>query len=191
MTTFYICRHGETENNQNHRLSGWIDTPLTELGIKNAESSAVKLKGVKFDKIVSSDLGRAFVTAYLISRKLDFESDIERFKDLREVRYGVLANMPYESYPDLTPAENTNFIPEGGESLAQMQVRVLACLDRISADNPNKTVLIVAHDGTINSVKADFTNTELGLIDTEAENAHDLVAKFMTNDGRIESFVEV
>ncbi len=42
MTMFYICRHGETENNKNRLLSGWIDTPLTEEGVQNALSANVK-----------------------------------------------------------------------------------------------------------------------------------------------------
>ena len=95
MTTFYICRHGQTENNKNKRLSGWIDTPLTADGIKNAATSAEKLRSIKFDKIISSDLGRAFITAYLISRKLGYTSTIELSKELREVNYGDLANLPY------------------------------------------------------------------------------------------------
>src|SRR6266545_7227401 len=105
MTTFYICRHGETENNKKKRLSGWIDTPLTEEGIKNASSSADKLRSIAFDKIISSDLGRAFVTAYLISRSLGYTSAIELHKDLREVNYGELANKfysgPDSAYPKL------------------------------------------------------------------------------------------
>lgn len=94
MTSFYICRHGQSENNKHGRLSGWIDTPLTEEGVRNAASSAAKLNGTKIDKIVSSDLGRAFVTAYIISRKLNYSNEIELNKGLREINYGELGNMP-------------------------------------------------------------------------------------------------
>ena len=29
---FYLVRHGETQWNQEHRLQGWLDSPLTENG---------------------------------------------------------------------------------------------------------------------------------------------------------------
>jgi broad specificity phosphatase PhoE len=34
MNKFYLVRHGETENNRAKRLSGWIDTPLTDTGLQ-------------------------------------------------------------------------------------------------------------------------------------------------------------
>ena len=34
LNAFYIVRHGETENNRAKRLSGWIDTPLTDTGLQ-------------------------------------------------------------------------------------------------------------------------------------------------------------
>ena len=195
MTTFYICRHGQTENNKNKRLSGWIDTPLTEDGIKNAASSAEKLRDIKFDKIISSDLGRAFITAYLISRKLGYTSDIELSKGLREINYGDLANLPYSGaesvYPVLSAIENTNYIPPQGESLAQMQQRVLACISAISQDNPDKTILLSCHDGTINAVLASFTNRDIGDVDADNTNPHDFVAKFVYDNGRIISFEHI
>ena len=195
MTTFYICRHGQTENNKNQRLSGWIDTPLTDEGIRNAASSAAKLKDVRFDKIVSSDLGRAFLTAYLVSRELGYSDEIELSKELREVNYGDFANMPYSGtnsiYPVISAHDNTNFAAPNGESLAQMQQRVLAGIDGLSRDNQDKTILLVAHDGTINAILSQFTNQEIGIVDSTSNNGHDFVAKFMYDEGNIISFDEV
>ncbi|MDQ1004787.1 broad specificity phosphatase PhoE [Neobacillus niacini] len=36
MITLYITRHGETEWNIEKRMQGWLDSNLTENGIKNA-----------------------------------------------------------------------------------------------------------------------------------------------------------
>lgn len=188
MTTFYICRHGQTENNKNQRLSGWIDTPLTPEGIINASSSAKKLRGIEFDKIISSDLGRAFITAYLVARDLGYSHEIESNLNLREVNYGDLANMPYSAYPEVTAKENTNFIAPNGESLAQMRQRVMTYIDGLGQTNAENTILLVAHDGTINAVIASFTNEDIGVVDSRGANAHDCVAKFIYDDGRIISF---
>jgi broad specificity phosphatase PhoE len=191
MTTFFICRHGQTENNKNQRLSGWIDTPLTDTGILNSNASAAKLAGAHFDAVIASDLGRAFITAYLITRKIGYSADILPNKGLREVNYGDLGNMPLDAHPKLSPLQNADFVHPNGESLAQMQQRVLACLDAISRQNPDKTVLLVAHDGTINAINANFSQRNIGLVDAESANGHDFVAKFTYDTGRISSFTEV
>jgi broad specificity phosphatase PhoE len=190
MTTFYICRHGQTENNKNERLSGWIDTPLTEEGIKNAESSATKLNGIQFDQIISSDMGRAFTTAYIISRRLGYSSEIKRSRELREVNYGDLANMPFTAYPKLSAQENGTYVMPNGESLAQMQTRVLAYVESLSRNNPAQTILLTGHDGTINAINASFTKQDIGIVDL-THNPHDFVAKFTYDDGRVMSFDEV
>jgi broad specificity phosphatase PhoE len=190
MTTFYICRHGETENNKAERFSGWIDTPLTEAGIKNAESSAKKLEDIDLDRIISSDLGRAFITAYIISREKRYGSEVDRLTDLREINYGDFVNKLYSEYTDINPEENAEFVYPNGESLKQMQDRVLACLKGISSKYDSQSVLIVAHDGTINAIRASFTNEDIGAADT-IHNAHDFVAKFNYENGEVTSFDEV
>src|ERR1700712_1347813 len=93
MNTFYICRHGQTENNLAERLSGWLDTPLTPQGLANVKTAASKLSGVDFDLVYSSDLGRAFITASDITKTLNYTGDIHRAFGLRENGYGTIANM--------------------------------------------------------------------------------------------------
>ena len=190
MTTFYICRHGISENNIKNRFSGWIDTPLTEEGVQNALSAATKLKGIHFDRVVSSDLGRAFVSAYIITRQLDINLEIERSSGLREMDYGDFANRPHSEYPALTLEENAIFAPPHGESLAQVQLRIMACVQELAETSDVQTVLLVAHDGTINSIRASLTGEDMGTADT-VHNPHDFVAKFEYEKGKILSFKEV
>jgi probable phosphoglycerate mutase len=170
---------------------GWLDSPLTDEGIKNAESSASKLVGVTLDKIVSSDLGRAFTTAYIISRKLNYIGEIERYKGLREVAYGDIANLPYSAYPELSPEENAKYAPPNGESLEQMEARAVECITGIANQNPEKTILIATHDGVINAVKSVFKRQNIGATDQDTHNPHDFVAKFTLDNNQIQSFEEV
>jgi len=51
MNIFYIARHGETENNQAKRLSGWIDTPLTDTGLEPTKRVIAKLTGLSIDEM--------------------------------------------------------------------------------------------------------------------------------------------
>lgn len=38
--TLYLMRHGQTLFNKRRKVQGWCDSPLTELGIKQAEAAA-------------------------------------------------------------------------------------------------------------------------------------------------------
>ena len=172
-------------------MSGWIDTPLTAAGIENAQSSAEKLRNIHLDKIISSDLGRAFTTAYIIAHEIGFTPEIERTPELREVNYGDLANMKIEDviaggYP-LNMAE---YVPPNGESLGHMQERVLAFLGKTALEHPDNSILLVAHDGTINAIYAAASDISVSEAD-ERRNAHDFVAWFHVEDGKVSDFKEV
>jgi broad specificity phosphatase PhoE len=195
MTSFYICRHGETENNAKRVLSGWLDSPLTEQGKKDAVTAAHNLQGIKIDTIVSSDTGRAVATARIIAKELGRNDTIESYEGLRDVNYGDLAGKPYTGpdsvYPDIEPEENALFVPLNGESLAQMQRRVVACIIKIGDANPDKAVLLVAHDGTMNAIQATCDDKNIGIIDANSNNVHGGVAKFFYDKGRILKYEKV
>lgn len=78
------------------------------------------------------------MTAYIIARKLGYTAEIERAKELREVNYGDFGYQPYSAYPELTPSENTNFVSPNGESLTQMQHRVMSYVHKLSASKPGQ-----------------------------------------------------
>ncbi|MBE6008585.1 MAG: histidine phosphatase family protein, partial [Lachnospiraceae bacterium] len=67
----YIVRHGETECNVNNICYGWYDCPINEKGISQAKNLGKFLKTKKIDKIISSDLLRARMTAELINNELN------------------------------------------------------------------------------------------------------------------------
>ena len=195
MNTFYIARHGQTANNKTKTFSGWVDTPLTPQGVQDAHSTAAKLAGTTFDVIISSDLGRAFVTAYIISRQLGYTEEILRSDKLREVSYGDMGgvNIPKARavYPGLDA--DTNFIAPNGESLGQMQRRALEYIALLNEQYTGKTILLVAHGGVIDAVKANFLDEDLGhFMTTEGiTNSHDYIATFKMQKGKIIEHQEV
>jgi len=193
MNTFYIARHGETENNRTKRLSGWIDTPLTSDGLAPTAVVLAKLRGIPVDEIYSSDLGRAFITAYVVARGLQFDKEIIRLPGLREVNYGDAANMQstkaYELYPGLD--SDTHFTPPNGESLDHMQARVLATINELNSRHTGASILLVAHSGDMAAIRANFLGTDFGQHNISEAYAHDYVARFTVEDGRITSFEEV
>jgi probable phosphoglycerate mutase len=64
----YLLRHGETAWNAERRFQGRLDSPLTELGVAQAERCGRKLAAVigRVDAMVSSPLGRARQTAEIV-----------------------------------------------------------------------------------------------------------------------------
>ena len=55
----YIFRHGQTYYNKNHWFTGWKDSKLTPLGIKQAKVIAQKLKNKKFQIAFYTRLSRS------------------------------------------------------------------------------------------------------------------------------------
>ncbi|MGY8899829.1 MAG: histidine phosphatase family protein [Paraglaciecola sp.] len=70
---FYLCRHGQSEFNALGLLQGHLESPLSPLGITQAESLALKAKQWGVDHIVSSHLGRAQQTARICAEFLNKE----------------------------------------------------------------------------------------------------------------------
>ena len=192
MNTFYIARHGETENNRARRLSGWIDTPLTENGLDPTHAAITKLDGVPFDEIYSSDLGRAFTTAYVIGRGLGFTKEIHRLSGLREVNYGDAANMyssdAYELYPKLD--RDTHYIPPNGESLDQMQKRVFETINEINNNNTNANLLLVCHSGVMAALKASHIGQDFGAHNISEAYPHEYVGEFTFENSEVRTFKE-
>ena len=56
MKTFYLMRHGQTRFNEQGRIQGACDSPLTDLGKEQAQAarSYFEEKGIRFDKVYSS-----------------------------------------------------------------------------------------------------------------------------------------
>ena len=82
-----LTRHGETKENKKTIVQGHMPGHLSELGKKQAEMVAIRLKDEKIDFIYSSDLKRAADTAKEIA-KYHPDIPIEFTKELRERNLG-------------------------------------------------------------------------------------------------------
>lgn len=142
--TIYLMRHGQTLFNSQHRIQGWSDSPLTELGKKQAKYAGEYIKTLNIERAYSSTSERAIDTLELATN-LPKQS----FKELREWNYGV-----YEAEPDyLYPRDrDSEFFPQfGGESEKQVQERMNKKIIELITQDPVKNTLIVSHGGSIRS----------------------------------------
>ena len=192
MNTFYIVRHGETENNRARRLSGWVDTPLTDTGLQPTKKVIAKLANLHIDEMYSSDVGRAFITAYVLARGLNFNKEIKRLSGLREVNYGDAANMfsaeAYRLYPRLD--RDTHYTPPNGESLDHMQKRVFQTLDKLNATHTDAVIVLVCHSGVMAALRASHIGQDFGEHNISEAYPHDYVGTFTFENGEVTSFKE-
>lgn len=70
---FYFVRHGQTYFNLRLQLQGRCDSPLTPLGIQQAEKSAKVLSGQFFDRAFASPAGRVRETADILLKNRQVE----------------------------------------------------------------------------------------------------------------------
>jgi broad specificity phosphatase PhoE len=157
-TTVYIVRHGQTKGNRDNRYIGSTDIDLTELGEVQAEVTAEYLyKTVKFDKIYSSDLKRAYITAMATAQK----QNLEVIKDpaFREFYGGKWENMSFSDivtqYPNEYKTWNEDFASlrcPDGESVEELSNRAYEAIKRIAINNDGKTIAVFAHGGVIRTL---------------------------------------
>lgn len=192
VNTFYIVRHGETENNRAKRLSGWVDTPLTQNGLEPTHKVIQKLTNIKFDEIYSSDLGRALTTAGYVAEGIGFSGKIKTTLGLREVNYGDAGNMlsteAYDKFPGLD--RDTHFTPPGGESLEQMQKRVFATLEDINSAHTDANLMLVCHSGVMAAINSKHLGADFGQHNISEAYPHDYVGIFKFENGQVASFEE-
>ena len=89
--TLYVTRHGETEWNAKHIISGLAEIPLSEKGRLQAASLAARLaehqNDYRIKHILVSPLGRARETASYIEKALGIDAVVE--ERLHEIDFGA------------------------------------------------------------------------------------------------------
>ena len=142
MADLYLVRHGQTELNVQNILQGWHDSPLTARGREQALATraAFEDRGVIFDHVYSSPLGRARCTAELIAGE---GRSIELVDDLREWHLGSLEGTSNREMPPQPLGDYP--VAFGGESEAQLRSRMVAALSRIMDRPQHNCVLVVSH----------------------------------------------
>lgn len=167
MTKFLIIRHGQSTANLEERYAGWYDAPLTELGRKQAAiTTDYILKNYHVDAVYSSDLIRAVETVKEIAARANVP--LVKEKALREIDGGEWEEKQVEEiarkYPEQAYLWKTDIgkaRPTGGESFAELQVRIDSAFRKIAAENDGKTVVVASHGGAIRTMQCLFENVPI------------------------------
>jgi probable phosphoglycerate mutase len=150
LTEILLIRHGETLWNEQGRMQGQHDSPLTALGLQQARQLALRLKKVPFAALYSSDLGRAHQTARCIADETGHSIVAER--DLRERSFGIFEGLTNNEiktrYPDHYEPfarRDPEYAMPNGESASQFRNRCIGCLQTIATRHTDETIVVVTH----------------------------------------------
>ena len=153
-TQVLLIRHGQSEGNAEKRFGGHTATPLSPLGLRQAEATAAALAGESITAIYSSDLLRATETARPLS--LLTKLDVRESGAFRERSVGVMEGLTFQEAAENHPEQygallrrEFDHVLKGGESYRQLLDRAWMKLDAILTQHAGGRIVIFSHTGTI------------------------------------------
>ncbi len=147
----YLVRHGQTEFNRERRIQGHVDSPLTELGVRQAKAVGQLLRDLirmpEGWRIVSSPLGRALATAEIVAGKLG-GLPVELEDRLMEMSWGphdgrLRSELEAEN-PETFGKTGWAFDAGSGESYEAVATRVGDWLASLPLE-PKRRIIAVSH----------------------------------------------
>ena len=155
-TRLILVRHGQTAYNAEVRFMGQLDVPLDEIGRVQAQAVARRLSHERPAAMYCSGLSRAFDTATAIQAAMHVHPELRIDGRLTEGSFGEWQGKTYDSLKlndterlAKWEADRLGVRPPEGESLQEIAERVRAVYEDILEDNEGKTVIIVAHGGSL------------------------------------------
>jgi broad specificity phosphatase PhoE len=133
----YLARHGETAWTLSHQHTGRSDIPLTARGESNARSLGERLRGMEFQRVLTSPLERARRTCELAG----FLGKAATEPDLAEWDYGEFDGLTTAEIRRKTP--NWSLFRDGcpgGESLEEVGARADRLIEKLRA-TPGRQLL--------------------------------------------------
>lgn len=178
MGKLVLVRHGQSQWNLENRFTGWVDVPLSPLGVEEAKRAGQTLRSlnIRFDECFTSVLQRAQNTLRLILEEIG-QTSVPVTKDaaLNERHYGALQGLNKKetadrygdqqvhiwrrSYDVPPPKEKTANNPEGiSESLKDTAARTLPYFKSriLPLVREGRNVLVAAHGNSLRSIVMDL-----------------------------------
>ena len=171
----FVIRHGQVPSNVEGIVSGWNDEELTEKGISQANQIRDKLKNIQFDVVYSSPVNRAKQTAMIVAPQNEILYDAR----LAERDPGTLLGQARENIDKSSwNSLDTEWTPEGAETLASGLKRVKNILNEINEKCEHQTVLIVTHN---------FISKCIWILENNIQNP-ELINSFFHDNGEIKYY---
>jgi broad specificity phosphatase PhoE len=168
-TRLLLVRHGQTHAVLEGRTQGRADNPLNDHGRRQALALRPRLFGYAPAAIIASPAIRAVATVQPVADDLGLTIELD--PRLLEMDYGSLdglngvemrAQQPefMERWSGGDPSDLR--LPGGGETLREVQARVVAATLEAVAGHPEQTVLLCAHNFALRALLCHVLGLPLG-----------------------------
>jgi len=154
VTKLFLIRHGQSAGNAEGRFGGHSPTPLSELGMQQAEVTAKALAKENITAIYSSDLLRAVQTAEPLAGLLGLE--INTNAAFRERNVGVLEGLTFDESKQAHPEDyyalvnrTVHHVITNGESYRDLLDRITSELKNILREHRGQRIAIFTHTGAL------------------------------------------
>ena len=149
------------------RYNGQADVALTDYGVEQYYRLKERLADTKISACYTSDLTRCTAGAAIICQAFGTEPVVQR--ELRELNIGAWEGLTWEeirlSYPEGWQArldDLVNYRVPQGESLRDVEARVMPVINEVVARHRGQEVLVVGHGGVnrvvlLNAIGAPLT----------------------------------
>jgi len=156
-----LVRHGRTAANKAGQLQGRLNQDLDEVGQRQAVAVAEMVAAMgPVDTVISSPLKRAQQTA------AHFGLPIETDPRFIELSYGVYEGVKHADVPSEVWnnwRKDFNYVPEGGESLAALDLRVRGACVELAERAAESNVVVVSHVSPMKSAVAWALGVDIGI----------------------------
>lgn len=145
MANVYFVRHAQP-NFDNHDD---LTRELSPKGLRDAVRVTEFFADIRIDAVYSSPFRRAVDTVRGVAQARGL--DIGLIDDLRERRVDGGWIEDFDSFARRQWSDFDYRLP-GGESLGQVQRRSVAALERLTADNPGRNIVIGSHGTSLSTI---------------------------------------
>jgi probable phosphomutase (TIGR03848 family) len=162
-----LIRHGINDMVGEKKLAGWLPgVHLNQEGRAQAEALAERLRDVPISTIYASPLERTVETAEPLARVKNLQ--VQTREGLGEVRYGDWTGRAIEELAKDELWRVVQTYPSGmrfpgGDSMREMQARIVNELELIAADHPREIVAVVTHADLIKAALAHYLGVHFDL----------------------------
>lgn len=165
-TTLVLVRHAVTAQT-GPLLSGRAPgIALSETGVRQAEDAGARLAALPVRAVYASPIERTRQTAQHIADHHGLE--VQELEGVIEADYGEWTGGKIADLAKTDLWKTVQVIPSrarfpNGESIAEMQSRMVVALETVVATHPGELIVVVSHADPIKAAIAHFTGVHLDL----------------------------
>lgn len=158
MKKLILVRHVITNDNEHAKLSGHIDSKVSEQGKIQIEKLTDYLKNEKIDKIYTTTSSRTKETVKNLAEINNIE--IQESEALKEINFGDFEGKDFKEIQKNYPDEFNKMVSQGYEYKYPNGESLIECYERVSKEiklilecnEKDSTILVCSHAGTIRNI---------------------------------------